>query len=180
MIWCGLVNARARPYHDLALLLSVGGLPGSDHRPRSVIERLPGASSKALPERRRRYIVRGVDASDGRDRLKEHLAAGEARLSVDALLDDARSALVRLEPAEAQGASEVGALLVDIRPLEQRERDGAIPGALVIDRNVLEWRLDPASEFKEPSVGSRQSVVIICNEGYSSSSCGGYPAAART
>ena len=134
-----------------------------------VIERIPAASSKALRKRQRRYIVRRVRVSDGPGRPKGHLAAGPARLSVNALLDEARRALVRLEPTEAQRASEVGALLVDIRPLEQRERDGAIPGALVIDRNVLEWRLDPASDFKDPSVGSQQSVVIICNEGYSSS-----------
>jgi rhodanese-related sulfurtransferase len=101
--------------------------------------------------------------------MKDDLAADQAPLSVGALLDEARSALIRLEPSEAQRASESGARIVDIRPLEQRVRDGAIPGALVIDRNVLEWRLDPASDFKDPSVGSRQSVVIICNEGYSSS-----------
>jgi rhodanese-related sulfurtransferase len=63
----------------------------------------------------------------------------------------------------------LGAVLVDIRPVEQRERDGLIPDALVIDRNVLEWRLDPKSVFKEPAVGDHQRVVIICNEGYSSS-----------
>jgi rhodanese-related sulfurtransferase len=97
------------------------------------------------------------------------LFAGQARLSVIALLDEARAALIRLEPIEAQRASEVGAVLIDIRPLEQRERDGAITGALVIDRNVLEWRLDPTSDFKDPSVGAQQQVVIICNEGYSSS-----------
>ncbi|MGA7987379.1 MAG: rhodanese-like domain-containing protein [Candidatus Dormiibacterota bacterium] len=62
-----------------------------------------------------------------------------------------------------------GAMLVDIRPLEQRERDGTIPGALIIDRNVLEWRLDPASEFRDGTVDSQQAVLIICNEGYSSS-----------
>ena len=62
-----------------------------------------------------------------------------------------------------------GAILVDIRTLEQRERDGTIPGALVIDRNVLEWRLAPTSDFRDTSVDSRQQVLIICNEGYSSS-----------
>jgi rhodanese-related sulfurtransferase len=111
----------------------------------------------------------GVSASDRPDRPKAHLVAGRARISVDALLDEARSALTRLEPIDAQRASEFGALLIDIRPLEQRERDGAIPGALVIDRNVLEWRLDPTSSFKDPSAGAEKQVVIICNEGYSSS-----------
>jgi rhodanese-related sulfurtransferase len=122
-----------------------------------------------LPERRRRYIVHRVSPSDRRDRPTANLVAGRARLSIDALLDEARSALIRLEPIDAQRASQLGAVLIDIRPLEQRGRDGAIPGALVIDRNVLEWRLDPTSDFKDPSVGSQKQVVIICNEGYSSS-----------
>jgi rhodanese-related sulfurtransferase len=62
-----------------------------------------------------------------------------------------------------------GALVVDIRPIEQRERDGALPGALVIDRNVLEWRLDPASPHRSVDVGAEQVVVVVCNEGYASS-----------
>ncbi len=62
-----------------------------------------------------------------------------------------------------------GALLVDTRPLEQRQRDGEIPGAIVIDRNVLEWRLDPSSEHCIPQAVSDQRVIVICNEGYSSS-----------
>jgi len=63
-----------------------------------------------------------------------------------------------------------GALLVDIRPVEQRERDGELPGAVVIDRNVLEWRLDPTSDHLIPQVKSPdQRVIIVCNEGYSSS-----------
>jgi len=63
-----------------------------------------------------------------------------------------------------------GALLVDTRPLEQRRRDGEIPGALVIDRNVLEWRLDPTSPHRIAAMQyAEQAVVIVCNEGYSSS-----------
>ena len=76
---------------------------------------------------------------------------------------------MRLEPAEAYGAMAAGAVLVDIRPQEQRDRDGTIPGALVIDRNVLEWRLDPMSDFRDRAVDQQQQVLIICNEGYSSS-----------
>jgi rhodanese-related sulfurtransferase len=90
-------------------------------------------------------------------------------MSVDALLADARRSLRRLTPSEAHDAVGSGAVLVDIRPLEQRERDGVIPGARVIDRNVLEWRLDPRCPFKEASISDQQRVVIICNEGYSSS-----------
>jgi rhodanese-related sulfurtransferase len=62
-----------------------------------------------------------------------------------------------------------GALLVDTRPLEQRLRDGEIPGAVVIDRNVLEWRLDPSSEHCIPQAHADQRVIVICNQGYSSS-----------
>jgi rhodanese-related sulfurtransferase len=119
--------------------------------------------------RRRRSIVRTVSTPDASDRSAGQLAAGQAGVRVEVLLDDARKALIRLEPAEAHRAAASGAILVDIRPLEQRERDGTIPGALVIDRNVLEWRLDPRSDFRDPSVDSQQQVLIICNEGYSSS-----------
>ena len=119
--------------------------------------------------RRRRSIVRTVSAHDASDRSVDRVAAGQAGFSIDALLDDARKSLVRLEPAEAHRAAASGAILVDIRPVEQRERDGSIPGARVIDRNVLEWRLDPRSDFRDPSVDSQQRVLIVCNEGYSSS-----------
>jgi rhodanese-related sulfurtransferase/SAM-dependent methyltransferase len=92
-----------------------------------------------------------------------------AARSIDALLADARRGLRRVAPDEALYLARSGAVLVDIRPLEQRERDGLIPGALVIDRNVLEWRLDPKGDYRDASVDSHQRVVIICNEGYSSS-----------
>ena len=63
-----------------------------------------------------------------------------------------------------------GALLVDTRPVEQRERDGEVPGAVVVDRNVLEWRLDPASPWRIPEVtGYDLEVIVLCNQGYSSS-----------
>lgn|GEM_PF-2684768 len=119
--------------------------------------------------RHRRSIVRTVSAPDASDQSAEHLVSGQAGVSIDVLLADARKSLIRLEPTEAHRAAASGAILVDIRPLEQREREGTIPGALVIDRNVLEWRLDPRSDFADPSIDSQQQVLIICNEGYSSS-----------
>jgi len=65
---------------------------------------------------------------------------------------------------------ESGTLIVDIRPVEQRQRDRDLPGAIVIDRNVLEWRLDPSSEHRIPQVtGYDIRIVVVCNEGYSSS-----------
>jgi rhodanese-related sulfurtransferase len=63
-----------------------------------------------------------------------------------------------------------GALVVDTRPGEQRERDGELPGAVVIDRNVLEWRLDPTSPHHIPEVDDRdRRVIVVCSEGYASS-----------
>ena len=90
--------------------------------------------------------------------------------AIDDLLDEARRDLVRLEPAQAAAATRRGALLVDTRPLEQRQRDGEIPGALVVDRNVLEWRLDPTCPHRIAEMTSPdQVVIVVCNEGYSSS-----------
>jgi len=90
--------------------------------------------------------------------------------SVDEMLADARRRLVRLSPSDALVAMARGALLVDTRPFEQRARDGIVPGALVVDRNVLEWRLDPASAHKlDVITGHEQSIVVMCNEGYASS-----------
>jgi rhodanese-related sulfurtransferase len=90
--------------------------------------------------------------------------------SIIDFLAEARSSLRRVFPAEATTAVARGALLVDIRPSELRARGGTIPGALVIDRNVLEWRLDPSSPDRTPEMTSHDTAVIIfCDEGYASS-----------
>jgi rhodanese-related sulfurtransferase len=90
--------------------------------------------------------------------------------TVEQLLDEARARLRRLSPAETADALAAGALVVDTRPAAQRESGGAMPGARVIERNVLEWRLDPASADRIPDVtGYDQVVVVVCSEGYSSS-----------
>lgn len=90
--------------------------------------------------------------------------------SVDELLDEARRKLRRVSPAAAAAAMADGALLVDTRPLELRRRDGVVPGALIIDRNVLEWRLDPSSAYRDPIVdGYDRRVIVMCNEGFASS-----------
>jgi rhodanese-related sulfurtransferase len=92
------------------------------------------------------------------------------RCAVEELLARAREGLDRVDPADLAGEVAAGALVVDIRPVEQRERDGPLPGALVVDRNVLEWRLDPTSPHRLPVVSSADlRVVLVCNEGYSSS-----------
>jgi rhodanese-related sulfurtransferase len=90
-------------------------------------------------------------------------------LTIDAVLSAARSRLTRLNPAQAQRAVQSGALLVDIRPQAQREAEGEIPGATIIERNVLEWRFDPASEASLPVASYDLQVIIFCSEGYTSS-----------
>ena len=92
------------------------------------------------------------------------------RSSIDEMLERARSGLDRVEPDELADEVADGAIVIDVRPVEQRERDGDLPGAIVVDRNVLEWRLDPTSPHRLP-VASDADVrfVIVCNEGYGSS-----------
>ncbi|WP_444963490.1 rhodanese-like domain-containing protein [Nocardiopsis sp. M1B1] len=90
--------------------------------------------------------------------------------AVERLLERGRARLDRLSPAEALAAQRAGALLVDTRPAANREAEGEIPGALVIDRNVLEWRLDPTSPDRVPEADSADRLVVLfCNEGYASS-----------
>jgi rhodanese-related sulfurtransferase len=92
------------------------------------------------------------------------------RRTIEELLANARTRLDRVRPEELAAEQADGALVVDIRPYEQRSRDGALPGAIVIDRNVLEWRLDPASPDRISEVTDYdRRIVVVCNEGYSSS-----------
>jgi rhodanese-related sulfurtransferase len=89
--------------------------------------------------------------------------------AIDTVLAMARERLERLDPHDAAAAAQAEALLVDIRPQINREAEGEIPGALVIDRNVLEWRLDPASEACIAQASYDAWIVLFCNEGYASS-----------
>jgi rhodanese-related sulfurtransferase len=90
--------------------------------------------------------------------------------TIEQLLAEARARLRRMSPAEAADALAGGGLLVDIRPSEQRGREGEVPGARVIARNSLEWRLDPSSPDRIAEVtGHEQVVVVLCSEGYASS-----------
>ena len=91
-------------------------------------------------------------------------------LNADQLLERARARLVRVDAPRAAKELAGGALLIDIRPADQRAAQGDIPGATVIDRNVLEWRLDPASPWHAASVGDHdQRIILICAEGFQSS-----------
>jgi len=86
------------------------------------------------------------------------------------LLGECRSSLERVRPDQLVQALADGALVVDIRPIHQRERDGELLGAVVIDRTVLEWRLDPSSPYRlSVSDNADRRIVIVCHEGYSSS-----------
>ena len=90
--------------------------------------------------------------------------------SVDDLLAEARSRITRVTPAEALARMAAGAVLVDIRPAAKQAREGWAPGALVVERNVLEWRFDPASDARLPqATGYDLDVVVLCSEGYTSS-----------
>jgi rhodanese-related sulfurtransferase len=92
------------------------------------------------------------------------------RQSIDEVLAQARSRLSRLDPHQAQAAIRAGAVLVDIRPQAQRAAEGEVPGALIVERNVLEWRFDPASPSRLPQAsGYDLHLIVMCSEGYTSS-----------
>ncbi|MFJ3901174.1 rhodanese-like domain-containing protein [Streptomyces sp. NPDC090025] len=93
------------------------------------------------------------------------------RVGIDELLERVRAGLDRIEARAAFTAYQAGdALLVDTRYAALRERDGLIPGALVVERNELEWRLDPLGSHRAPEADSHDlRVVVFCNEGYASS-----------
>ena len=85
------------------------------------------------------------------------------------MLEAARRRILRLTPAEAESARSSGAVLVDIRPAAQRDMAGELPGALIIERNVLEWRFDPSSNARLPIADHDLQVIVVCQEGYTSS-----------
>ncbi len=90
--------------------------------------------------------------------------------SVDELLEDARGPVPRIGPKELDRWRAEGALLVDIRPAAQRAQEGALDGAIVVERNVLEWRFDLQGDHALPDVTNYdQPVVVVCSEGYASS-----------
>jgi rhodanese-related sulfurtransferase len=98
------------------------------------------------------------------------VAGQVGRRTIDQVLAEARSRLRRVGPRQAAAEIRAGALLVDIRPQAQRATEGEVPGALPIERNVLEWRFDPASGSKLPQVRDHDiRVIIMCSQGYTSS-----------
>ena len=89
--------------------------------------------------------------------------------TIDHVLESVRSRISRLTPAQAQAAWRDGAVVVDIRPEAQRASEGRLPGSLIIERNVLEWRLDPTSDARLPFADYELQVIVVCQEGYASS-----------
>lgn len=92
--------------------------------------------------------------------------------TIDEVLARLRESIVRVEPQKLATEVQHGALVVDIRPPEVRSKEGEMPGALVIDRNVLEWRLAPSSPDRITDVQGRR-VVVMCNDGYASTLAAG-------
>jgi rhodanese-related sulfurtransferase len=92
------------------------------------------------------------------------------RQTLDERLEAARARIRRYEPAEALAAIEDGAVLIDIRSDLDRERDGIVPGSLHIPRTVLEWRVEPNGEWRNPHVGDFDpELILMCDHGYASS-----------
>jgi rhodanese-related sulfurtransferase len=90
--------------------------------------------------------------------------------SIDEVLSEARGRLSRVSPEDAHARAAAGALLVDIRYESLRRQDGVIPGALIVERNELEWRLDPLCDYRLPQAAHHDlDVLVLCNEGYASS-----------
>ena len=90
--------------------------------------------------------------------------------TIDALLIAARARLDRPDPRRAAAMVARGAILVDTRPGWQREQEGELPGALLIERNHIEWRCDPSSDARIPeAVDHEVTWIVVCSEGYSSS-----------
>ncbi|SDS39783.1 Rhodanese-related sulfurtransferase [Friedmanniella luteola] len=91
-------------------------------------------------------------------------------MSIEETLAASRRGVRRLTAVEARAAARAGSLLVDTRTESQRAEQGDLPGALVIDRTVLEWRLDPACDARIPeAAGYDTEIIVVCRQGYSSS-----------
>lgn len=125
------------------------------------------AGRRGFPQR---WYALGGRVMSGGPRLAHDVSILDAAAGIDGVLARARRRLDRLTPLEAAEAVAAGALLVDIRPRDQRLWEGGVPGALIIERNVLEWRLDPASDARLPEADSYdRHIVLFCSEGYATS-----------
>jgi rhodanese-related sulfurtransferase len=114
---------------------------------------------------------RASELPDRESRVVGNAQAGPVPLGIEQMLSASRARLRRLSPNEAyEAATQTKAILVDIRPEGQRAIEGSIPGALIVERNVLEWRFDPASSARLPIATDHDlQVIVFCSEGYASS-----------
>jgi rhodanese-related sulfurtransferase len=147
-------------------------LPREVHEPGSGREPGPGEQGVQPSRRHLRDAVRPdlAAAADHAERLEHRHQVSGSSSAIDRLLARSREGVVRVDVEDLQAEVAAGALVVDTRPVEQRARDGALPGAVVIDRNVLEWRLDPTSPHRIPEAHDQdRRVILVCNEGFSSS-----------
>lgn len=94
---------------------------------------------------------------------------GPGPYGIEHLLAESREKLARVSPQEAFEVQRDGGLIIDIRPESDRLTHGEIPGALTVERIVLEWRLDPAGSHRLTGLHPERPVVLVCNEGYASS-----------
>jgi rhodanese-related sulfurtransferase len=121
-----------------------------------------------VPRSREFQEARLVDHVWCAEKTTPSVASGTS--NIDEVLAAARARLQRLSPHEAYKAIESGGIFVDIRPERQRAAEGKIPGALIVERNVLEWRFDPTSDARLPvAVDHDVRVIVVCSEGYTSS-----------
>jgi rhodanese-related sulfurtransferase/quercetin dioxygenase-like cupin family protein len=118
-----------------------------------------------------RLILRIGEAQETQRVGKQDPESRNGVLSIDKMLMAARARLERLSPKDAyEAVTKNKAVLVDIRPESQRAIEGSIDGALIVERNVLEWRFDPASNSRLPVANSYDlQVIAFCSEGYTSS-----------
>ena len=130
-----------------------------------------GKNRVALQPRRTAGLA--LAALIGATKMSKVAIPGADERSVEQLLSHARSMLTpRLAPTQAYAEMGNGATLVDIRHLDQRMRDGDIPGAVLINRNEFEWRCDPSAPWHHARIAPHQfdqRVIVLCNQGYQSS-----------
>jgi rhodanese-related sulfurtransferase len=121
-----------------------------------------------VPRSREFQEAQLVDHDWRSEKTTPSVASGAS--NIEEVLTAARARLQRLSPNEAYKAIKSGAIFVDIRPERQRAAEGKIPGALIVERNVLEWRFDPTSDARLPvAVDHDVRVIVVCSEGYTSS-----------
>ena len=90
--------------------------------------------------------------------------------AIERMLSEARDGLDRVPPDQLAAEMAAGALVIDIRPESERNDEGPLPGSVVLERNILEWRLDPTSPDRIPEASDRAArVIVVCNDGYASS-----------